>query len=184
MVCDINSRNCLQHVCENCPGLHGVRNVITKCFNENNIVTDEEITYIQWISTDRTTMNKLTSVDEYMTLLANKAFAFCEHHFRQSVYLRTQKENLQQWSSLSFNKIILLDFAENYSLVMQDAVQGFHWENRQATLHPLVVYHASPNNILEYLNTCVVSDHKLHNQSAVHAFLASALAFVKKVAFC
>ena len=66
---------------------------------------------------------------------------------------------------------------------MQDAVQGFHWENRQATLHPLVVYHASPNNILEYLNMCVVSDHKLHDQSAVHAFLASTLSFVKKVAF-
>ena len=44
-------------------------------------------------------MSKLTSVDEYVTLLANKVFALCEHHFiakAQSDYLRTQKENLQQ----------------------------------------------------------------------------------------
>ena len=78
-------------------------------------------------------MNKLTSpVDEYITLLANKVFPLCEDHViakAQSDYLRTQKENLQQDEG-----IILLDFAENYSFVIQDAVQGFHWENSLATL--------------------------------------------------
>ena len=95
--CDINSRNCMLHVCENCPGFDGVRNFITNCFNENNINADEEITYMQWVSTSRTTMNKLTSsVHEYITLLANKVFALCEHHFiakTQSGYLRTRKVN-------------------------------------------------------------------------------------------
>ena len=70
------------HLCESCPGLDGVKNLITNCINENNIDTDEEITYIQWISTDRTTMNKLiSSVDEHITLLANKVFTLREHHF-------------------------------------------------------------------------------------------------------
>ena len=75
--------------------------------------------------------------------------------------------------------IILLDFAENYSFVTQDAVQCFHWENSQATLHLLFVYHRSPNNILESLNICVLSDHGSNNLSAVPAFLPSALFFVK-----
>ena len=48
------------HVCENSPGLDGLRYFITNCFKENNIDTDEETTYMQWISTDRTNMNKLT----------------------------------------------------------------------------------------------------------------------------
>ena len=166
------------HVCETCPGFDGIRNFITNCFNENNIDTDKEITYMQWISTDRTTMNELTSsVDEYITLLANKVFALCEHHFiakTRSDYLRTRKENLQHNEA-----IIILDFAENCSFVIQDAVQGFNWEISQSTLHPLVVYHASPNNILEFLSICVVSDHQSHDQSAVHASLACALSFVK-----
>ena len=55
---------------------------------------------MQWISTDRTTMKKLTSsVDKYIALLANKVFALCVHYFigrAQSDYLRTRKENLQQ----------------------------------------------------------------------------------------
>ena len=36
--------------------------------------------------------------------------------------------------------IILLDFAENFSIAIQDAAQGFHWDNSQATLHPFVDY--------------------------------------------
>ena len=37
--------------------------------------------------------------------------------------------------------IVLLDFAETYTYVVQDAVQGFHWNNSQATLHPFVAYY-------------------------------------------
>ena len=69
-------------------------------------------------------MNKLTwSVDECITLLAYQVFALCEHYCitkAQSDYLRTRKENLQQDKAIT-----LLDFANNYSFVIQDAVQGF-----------------------------------------------------------
>ena len=33
---------------------------------------------------------------------------------------------------------IILDFAENYNFIVQDAAQGFRWNNNQATLHPLL----------------------------------------------
>ena len=37
--------------------------------------------------------------------------------------------------------IILLNFAENYSFIMQNDVQGYHRNNSQATLHPIIVYY-------------------------------------------
>ena len=37
--------------------------------------------------------------------------------------------------------MVIGDFAQKYSLVIQDAVQGFHWNNDQATIHPFVVYY-------------------------------------------
>ena len=53
----------------------------------------------------------------------------------QSNYLRELKGNLEE------NEVIILgDFAENYSFVVQDEVQGFHWNNLRCTLHPVVVY--------------------------------------------
>ena len=62
-----------------------------------------------------------------------------EHHFiskAQSSYQNSIKENLNENEIL-----ILLDFAENYSFIVQDAVQGYHWNNSQATLHPIVMYY-------------------------------------------
>ena len=35
--------------------------------------------------------------------------------------------------------IIMGDFAENYKFMVQDEVQGFHWNNLQCTLHPVVI---------------------------------------------
>ena len=78
VICDINSRNCILHLRENCPELDGVTNFMTNFFIENYIDNDEGIIYMQWISTDRTTMKKLTSfVDKYIALLVNKVFALC-----------------------------------------------------------------------------------------------------------
>ena len=37
--------------------------------------------------------------------------------------------------------VVLMDFAENYSFLCQDAVQGFHWDTSQAPLHFVAVYY-------------------------------------------
>lgn len=61
-----------------------------------------------------------------------------KHHFiakAQATYLKQQKENLDDETA-----IVLMDFAENFSFVVQDEVQGFHWDHSQATLHPFAVY--------------------------------------------
>ena len=54
----------------------------------------------------------------------------------QARYLSVLKENL-----LSSTSIVLADFAEIYSMVVQDAVQGWHWTKQQCTIHPLVLYY-------------------------------------------
>ena len=177
-VCNIDTRNCMLHVCENCPGKQGIQNYLINCFTNNENELDEDISYMHWISTDRTTMNQLTStIEKYINLLSENVFELCEHHFiskAQSNFLKYKKETVSQ-----NEVIILLDFAENCSFIIQDAVQGFHSENSQATLHPFVVYYRNTNGNREGQSLCVVSDHRKHNQSAVHCFLVVALSFVK-----
>ena len=56
--------------------------------------------------------------------------------------------------------IILLNFAENYSFVLQDAKQGFHWDNSQAKLHPRCMYKGDES--LQCLNLCIKSDCLTH----------------------
>ena len=39
------------------------------------------------------------------------------------------------------NTALFLDhFAQKCSLLIQDEVQGFHWNNKQCSLHPVVIY--------------------------------------------
>ena len=67
-VCNTDARNCVLHVCKNSPGKQGIQNYLTHWFKNNENELDEDILYMQWISTDRTTMNKLTStVEGYST---------------------------------------------------------------------------------------------------------------------
>ena len=67
--------------------------------------------------------------------------------------------------------IVQGDFAENYSYIFQDEIQSFHWENKQATLHPFVAYQ---RNII-----CVISDCKDHTTVTVFEFLKVVLKYLK-----
>ena len=71
-------------------------------------------------------------------------------------------KELKATMKLLDNVILQGDFAENVSYVIQDEVQSFHWENKQATLHPFVAYHRLADGTLEHSNICVVSDTREH----------------------
>lgn len=73
------------------------------------------------------------------------------------------------------------DFTENYSYVVQDEIQSFHWENMQATIHPFVAYRKLDDSTLEHRNICVVSDVKDHSfESTVYALQQVVLDYLKK----
>ncbi len=81
--------------------------------------------------------------------------------------------------------------------MIQDAAQGFHWTNDQATLHPFVVYYAGTKmqsgrgssvqhdddttEKLRCLSFVIISDCLKHDTVAVHHFLKLLLQFLKTV---
>lgn len=80
--------------------------------------------------------------------------------------------------------IMVCDFAENYSFVIQDEAQGFHWNNSMATVHPSVVYYKNKNQsdgkeFLDYKSFVFVSDSLTHNTVLVHVFQKKLLEFLK-----
>ena len=69
---------------------------------------------------------------EFLETLVKKIETLTTHHYiakHQSAYLSALKENLGPEEA-----IIIMDFAENYSFVVQDTAQGYHWDNSQVTL--------------------------------------------------
>jgi hypothetical protein len=179
VVCDPSSRSCNLHLCDLCPGKQAIQTVVENHFKDNDMEMDDEITYMQWVSTDRTQMESCTeSLQEFVKEVADQMEVLRTHNFiakSQSSFLSLCKENLKEGEA-----IVLLDFAENYSFVVQDAIQGFYWDNSQATIHPFAVYHKVQGSI-KCTSLCVISNHMRHDTATVHAFLREVVPFLKSI---
>ena len=71
--------------------------------------------------------------DEFVELFSEKLKALCPHSFtatQQSRFFSECKSTLKPGEI-----VVSADFSENYAFVLQDAAQGFHWNNTQATDH-------------------------------------------------
>jgi len=131
MECDLEKSECMVRTCLDCPGEEGTRALVS-----SNIDLEGEVKYKQWTNTDRFHLiDVLESADEFISNLLSKLWKGRTHHFHtksQSKFLKDLKERLDPSES-----IVLCDFAENYNIMIQDAVQGFHWKNDQVRTSPI-----------------------------------------------
>ena len=99
------------------------------------------------------------------------------HYFiaeSQNKYFKYTKDNLSEGKCVT-----VLGFAENYSFIVHDAVQGFHWNTSQATIHPFLIYYVysekSSQDRLDHLSIACISDHSQHDTVAVYSFQKTCL---------
>lgn len=111
---------------------------------ENNKIN--EINYKQWVSTLRVTLDTtIKSRIDFVADFCEKLSALLPHNFiakKQAAYLRDLKETLKEHEF-----IVIVDFAENYAFVVQDAAPGFHWNNDQGTVYTVVIYYKINNEL-------------------------------------
>ena len=65
----------------------------------------------------------------------------------------------------------MVDFAENYSYLVQDPVQGLRWNNSQASIYPFVIYYVNGSGKFARRSYACLSDHKTHDAIMVYSFL-------------
>ena len=190
-------RNCLAEIqcnppriqcflgrCEECPGIENLHRRLEQHFDEHMI---DHIEFKQWTTTDRATLDtKIQSLDEFIRVFLDTLPTVLLHDFiakQQSQFLQKTKSQLVPGEFL-----VVGDFAENYSFVVQDAAQSFHWNNLQATIHPFVCYYtndatqndeAAQRNV-NHVSFVVISESKLHDTAAVHLFQKVLIEFLTK----
>ena len=99
---------------------------------------------------------------------------FC-HDFiakEQSPHIKSLKN---QWNDGEF--LVIYDFAKKYAFFAQDAAQGFHWYNAQATSHRFVIYYRNDGKVKQLI-ICVISYCLKHDstidglfQNVLHEYL-------------
>lgn len=128
--------------------------------------------------------------DVFISEFSRQLASLIPHDFiakKQSANLKMRKERL-----LRGEYIVISDFAENYSFVVQvltrsyffvafavcksififfkDAVQGWHWANAQCTLHPFAIYYRDDNDVLQHQSLVIIAESLKHNYDAVFQF--------------
>ena len=93
---------------------------------------------------------------------------------QQASFYKDCKSTLQPGELL-----VTADFSENHSFILQDAGQGFHWNNYQATIHPFVAYYIDSGELC-HLSYVVISDYLQHDTVAVYLFQKWLIAYLRR----
>ena len=176
IVCDVNSKECMVHRCSNCPDSNiSLKDYLLSFIGDFD--ADDVIEFSQWTTTDRSNLiHRTETIDDYVNLVIEKLQILTVH----SYISKCQSRHLKKLKAEIDNSTVLFlgDFAENYQFVVQDEVQGFHWNNSQCTLHPVVIYYKD-NDELKNVSYCVISDDRTHDVAMVYEVQKSILADIK-----
>ncbi|XP_043278835.1 uncharacterized protein [Venturia canescens] len=176
IMCQESTSDCYFNNCDKCPGVQILKNLLLDILDENGI---DEVTYKYWISKPRTSMETFVkSSTDFVDNFCENLLALLPHHYiakKQASYLRSLKESLKQ-----NEYIVICDFSENYAFVIQNAASGFHWNNDQATIYPVVIYYKE-DNVLIHKSLVIISDCLSHDAVAVHEFIRITTEFIKEL---
>ena len=181
-VCSTNNEKCMTGMCESCP------NWSDELRSQASL--DEPVEWLQWERTERevprkrekpskkkTKMEKVLksgTVDDVISSLEEKMPAFLNHVFvkrKQSSFFEEKKSKLSAEEA-----VVQVDFSENYSCCYQDEVQSAHYDKRQVTLFPVVVW--TSDSCQSY---AIISDELQHDKQSVAVFINKVLFdFIKK----
>jgi len=177
LVCSPDRRECMVQWCSECPkSTDSLEDYLLQLLSEE-YEQDQPIEFWQWMATDHANLiqQKESQID-YVELVVSQMQKLTAHSYiskAQAKYLKKRKEQLECNTAL-----FLGDFAENYKFVVQDEVQGFHWNNLQCSLHPVVIYYKE-NSLLKHISYCVLSDDLNHDVSFVYQVQKVVLSHLK-----
>lgn len=173
MMCNPPNIKCFFGTCDRCPGTEPLHALLQAAADEHGIDTIE---FKQWTTTDRATMEtKVLPVEDFIDCFMGMLKKLSLHDYTakmQSSFMQQTKESLKPGEFL-----VLADFSENYSFVIQDEVQSFHWNNSSATVHPFVCYYMEAGK-LNSLCFIVISESTVHDTVAVHLFQGKLVTFL------
>lgn len=174
LVCQDPGPNCYLTRCANCPGTQKLMDTLLTVLDENDI---DDVSFSQWVLKPRASLEtRIACCTDFVDEFCDKAKRLLQYHFiakQQSRFLKSQKENLQDAECL-----VICDFAENYAFIAQDAAPGFHWNNDQATIYPVVVYYKEGGQVL-HKSLVIISECLSHDAVAVQVFTRIVVDFIK-----
>ena len=177
IMCNPPSIDCYMSNCKQCPGTNKLKEKLQQIMDNNMI---DNIQYQQWTTTDRSNLiTTIEQVDEFLEYFMEMLNKLKQHDFIAKVqtnYVQDLKTNLKHGEVL-----VIADFSENYTCIVQDAIQSYHWHASQATVHPFMCYYKDSDGQL--LNRCyiIIAESTVHDTVSVHLFQKKLITFLTEL---
>ena len=134
MQCIVPNLDCYVGSCSECPGPDPLRSLLETLMDTNGVQ------FQQWTTTDRATLEtRVLPADEFIDTFVSMLSKLLIHDFRakkQAAFMQDKKDSLQDGEAL-----VIADFSENFSFVVQDEIQSFHRNKESATIHTFMCYY-------------------------------------------
>ncbi|KAL5490948.1 hypothetical protein EMCRGX_G016154 [Ephydatia muelleri] len=172
--CEPSTYNCAIGTCTDCSGTGALREELEAIMEDNGV---ETVQYNQWINTDRANLEtRIAPVEEFLDAFMVALEKLKLHDYiakNQAKFVAEKKERLNPGEF-----IVIADFSENYSFVVQDEVQSFHWNKLQATIHPFLCCYKNSDGKLDSVCFTIISENTDHDIIAVHLFQRKLVSFL------
>ena len=160
IVCDQNSEDCMLGVCSKCP-------TFTALKPKESI---SGITWWQWNFNENGRVEKQEFTGEIINCfqqLEKLYLYFLRHTYLKRKQSSAFKEEVESVQTDNEKVIIQVDFAENFTTQIQNAIHSSYWVSKQFTIFTACVWERDGSH-----SYVVVSDYLLHDKYAVMTFLA------------
>jgi hypothetical protein len=175
MICEKETNDCYLREClicnNNLPSAFFIEQL-----NINGISEEDDVTWMMWERNDKRTelQRHTTSIISLLEKFDSLWAKFLIHHFytiQQRDFIKTIKKN----SSERGTAVIQLDFAENFTLFSQAAVQSSYWGQKQATIFTVHIKMGSGHR-----NLAFISDYMKHTTEFVYQAQITIVNFIKR----
>lgn len=143
---------------------------------------DDEMQFLQWMVAGRCELNDMMESEiSFVHRLEDCIPKVLQHAFtirKQRNFIKQAKANLKDHDA---HCIVQIYFSDNYTFVIQDAIQDYHWSQSQCTIHSFyVTYYDTEKHSLRHKCYGIISDSLTHSDTdAVAAYTATFLALLK-----
>jgi len=166
LVCESGGKDCYYRRCTKCKGSTTNFKIALR---ENEVIRNNtSISYRRWLTTDGTQyVTEEKETEDFLDFATSELEKLLKHHYiskAQHEFLVDLRKNLKPGELFIWG-----DFSENYSPVIQNAVQSEYFSHKQITIHPFTIYWAV-NEVVYNMSISIISDCTTHDTNSFYAF--------------
>lgn len=172
-LCNPPSSDCNLGACSLCPGNSTLESALQDILQLHD---EGEVRFSQWVMQEGRCNFEvlLKKVDDFIEEFLSSLEKLMPHRYlvkMQHEYFEERKNSLQEGEVL-----ILGDYSENFSFVIQNSIQSQYWKNDQSTIHVFVCIYRGENGDFRHINHVVFSNYMKHETMAIHLFQTKLMA--------